>query len=96
MFWNVLVNGTAICTLLDLPNLSQKFYLKAGDGAFSSICECSVDPGDDGVIHHFLSVAQILQDVECVSEEETDDVEESDLMLIKMLKKSPDNFVTSS
>lgn len=37
--------------------------LKAGDGVFSCLAERFVDPGHDGVVGHFLSVTQVLQDV---------------------------------
>lgn len=47
------------------------FYLKAGDGAFSSLFEGFIDPHHDGVISYFLSIAEVLQDVQGVPEEDS-------------------------
>lgn len=43
-------------------------YLEAGDGVFPGLCQRAVDPGDNGVIDHFLSVTKVLQDVQGVPE----------------------------
>lgn len=43
--------------------------LEAGDGVFSSLPESLIDPGHNGVICHFLSVAELFQNVESVPEE---------------------------
>lgn len=43
-------------------------YLESRDGAFASLCECIVDPGDDGVIIHLLPITKLLQNVQCVPE----------------------------
>lgn len=44
-------------------------YLEAGDGSFASLNQHFIDPGHDGVVSHFLSITELLQDVQGVSEE---------------------------
>lgn len=62
---SVLFAGFITCQLTCVY-VSQ--YLEAWDFGFSGLCEHVVDPGHDGVIHHLLAVAQVLQDVQSVPE----------------------------
>lgn len=47
-------------------HISLHTYLKARDGGLASCCQCTIDPGNNGVISNLLPITQFLQDIQSV------------------------------